>query len=136
MGNTFLADTDIAILLGPNYVPEGKYNVSVHDLSLNMTKNNDHYYIIAVFEIIEGAFRGRTIKQIWSFREGQEYRTSARINNFFSKVGAGIIATSNGTICSMFNLIQSKLQGKSFIAQYIKNIDNRSELLYAEKSLF
>lgn len=133
MGEECVLDANgISILLGPDYVPEGSYMVRLHDMSLNMTKDNDHHYIMIDFEITEGAFRGRLIKQIWSFRMGQEFRTVARINNFVSKVSNDVIEATDRTIHLFFNQIKSKIEGEIFKVWLIKNMNNHSEILYAE----
>ena len=136
MGLSILNSDDINLLLGPNYVPEGNYHVCLRDLTLNMTKDNDHHYIMANFEIIAGSFKGRIIKQIWSFRRGQEHRSSIRIDNYISKVTNEKIEATNDTVKQIFDFISNKLIGKYFVCWLIKDVDSRSELLYAESGLF
>lgn len=134
--DTFLNNEDLNILLGPNYVPEGGYNVRLREMNLDLSKDNDHYYILVDFEIIDGVFGGRKIKQVWTFRYGQEQRTVDRINNYLLKITHEKIHVTNDTICYMFDKIRSKLINEKFVARLIKNVDSRSELLYAEKVLF
>ena len=124
-------NNDLYLLLGPNYVPEGYHNVFLRDMSLNPTKDNDHYYIIADFEVADGDWAGRIIKQVWTFRQEQESRTNDRINNFLSKVDTNKLTFSNNTIVSLFNVIREKLENVKFAAWLVKNIDSRSEMLYA-----
>ncbi len=134
-GNMICSD-DLNLLLGPNYVPEGNYNVRLCDMDLSPSKDNDHYYILTYFEIMDGSYCGRMIKQVWSFRRGQEQRTTDRINNFLLKTTYEGISATNDTICSVFDKIRSKLLNEKFVARLIKNVDSRSELLFAEKALF
>ena len=135
-GGNMINSEDLNILLGPNYVPEGNYNVRLCEMDLSPSKDNDHYYILVYFEILDGVFRGRMIKQVWSFRKGQEKRTTDRINNFLYKKTCDKINATNDTICSIFDKIRSKLINEKFVARLIKNIETRSELLFAEKILF
>ena len=132
----FLKREDLNILLGPDYVPEGDYKVRLCDMDLSSSRDNDHYYILAYFEILDGEFGGRKIKQVWSFRRGQEQRTTDRINNFLLKIAHEGVNVTNDTICLIFDKIRLKLMDKEFAARLIKNVDSRSELLYAEKGLF
>ena len=134
-GGSMINSEDLNILLGPNYVPEGNYNVCLCEMNLDLSKNNDHYYILANFEILDGVFGGRKIKQVWTFRHGQEQRTVDRINNYLLKITHEKINATNDTICCMFDKIRSKLINEKFVARLIKNVDSRSELLYAEKVL-
>lgn len=131
-----LRNEDLNILLGPDYVPEGDYNVRLCDMDLSSSRDNDHYYILANFEILDGSFGGRKIKQVWSFRRGQEQRTTDRINNYLQKITQDGIRATNDTICFTFDEIRSKLLNEKFAARLIKNVDSRSELLYAEKAIF
>ena len=125
---------DLNILLGPDYVPEGEYSVCLYDMSLNLTKDKDHSYILAYFKILDGAFYGRKLKQIWSFRRGQEQQTNVRINNYYREVTGDEINATNDTIYLKFNEIQSKLLNKEFIVRLIKRVDTRYELVYALKA--
>ena len=135
-GGNMINSEDLNILLGPNYVPEGDYNVQLREMDLSPSKDNDHYYILTYFEIMDGSYCGRMIKQVWSFRRGQEQRTTNRINNFLLKTTCEGINATNDTICSVFDKIRSKLLNEKFVARLIKNVDSRSELLFAEKALF
>ena len=81
-------------------------------------------------------FNGRLIKQVWSFRRGQEYRTIDRINNFLSKITNEKVKIFDDNIGSTFSEIYEKLKNEKFTAWLIKNTDSRSEVLYAIKGLF
>ena len=119
---------DLSILLGPNYVPEGNYNVKLNDIQLNITKDNDHYYMIAIFEIINGRYVGKTIKQIWSFGLKQKNRTIDRINNFLSMSGKVYpVKFVSGDVCSLYEYVKDGLKDIAFVAWYSKNADNRSK---------
>lgn len=114
---------ELDLMLGTNYVPEGEYEVKLHDMSIE-TAVKGHPYYIANFEIANGDYVGRKIKQIWSFRYEAERQTAIRIRNFTEKTGR-TLKISNLNAHSAFNELYGMLSGKTFLAYYVKKPDSQ-----------